>query len=246
MSATVIVETLRRHFAHIAYVGALLLIVIVAATAGAMDAPAGSGYGLLFNLLILLAGCQLIGPEFSKGTLQLILSKPIHRSRYLLSRVAGVVIALWVAIALAFITEIVARLVAHKAIDMEASGNTATSVAAHAVLVCSMLAFFGSFTRSYLNVAIHLGGQIVFSMLVGMLAFMRQVREGTFAAIGALLRDHPGVIDFIRDVSQNLYPSEPAVPFDRNWHLMVFGNAAVALLLACLVFRKREVPYGAD
>jgi hypothetical protein len=26
----------------------------------------------------------------------------------------------------------------------------------------------------------------------------------------------------------------------------VLANAAVALVLACLAFRKREVPYGAD
>ena len=28
--------------------------------------------------------------------------------------------------------------------------------------------------------------------------------------------------------------------------LMVLANAAVALVLACLAFRQREVPYGAD
>ena len=82
MSATVILETLRRHFAHIAYIGAVLLVVVIAAAMAGMDAPSGSIFGV-FTLFTLLAGCQIIGPEFSKGTLQLILSKPIHRSRYL-------------------------------------------------------------------------------------------------------------------------------------------------------------------
>ena len=38
---------------------------------------------------VLITGCGPIGPEFSSGTLQLILVKPINRATYLLSRVAG-------------------------------------------------------------------------------------------------------------------------------------------------------------
>ena len=212
---------------------------------GGMDAPAGAAFGV-FTLFIVIAGCQLIGPEFSKGTLQLILSKPIHRSRYLLSRVAGVVLALWIAVVLTFASDAISRALAHHQIAWETGANMATAVAAQAVLVCSLMALFGSFTRSYLNVAIYLGGQIVLSLFAGVLDFIRRLDSGVWAAAGAFLREHPGVISAVRSVHENLYPSFPAAPFDRNWHLMVFGNAAVALLLACLVFRKREVPYGAD
>jgi hypothetical protein len=245
MSATVILETLRRHFAHVVYVAALLVILIVAATMGGMDAPAGSIFGA-FTLFIILAGCQLIGPEFSKGTLQLILSKPIHRSRYLLSRVAGVVLALWIVIALTFAADAVSRVLGHHAISWNTMANVATAVAAQAVLVCALMAFFGSFTRSYLNVAIYLGGQVALSLLAGALEFIRRADRGFWAAVGAFLRGHPGVIAGLRAVHENLYPPVPLVALDRNWLLMVFSNAAVALLLACLVFRNREVPYGAD
>jgi hypothetical protein len=54
------------------------------------------------------------------------------------------------------------------------------------------------------------------------------------------------VIGALRTIQDNLYPETPLVPFDRNWLLKVFSNAAIALLLACLIFRRREVPYGAD
>ena len=45
-----------------------------------IGAPSQAPFEMI-GLFTLIAGCQLIGPEFSKGTLQLILSKPIRRSR---------------------------------------------------------------------------------------------------------------------------------------------------------------------
>ena len=245
MSATVILETLRRHFAHIAYIGAVLLVMVITAAMGGMNAPAGAVYGI-FTLFILLAACQIIGPEFSKGTLQLILSKPIHRSRYLISRVLGVVFALWIAIALTFAADAVARMLGHHPISWDLGAGSAMAVGAQAVLVSSLMALFGSFTRSYLNVAIYLGGQIMLSLVIGVLEFIRHAYSGFWAVVGGFLRDHPGVIIAVGAAQQNLYPTVPGTPFDRNWFLMVISNAAVALLLACLVFRKREVPYGAD
>jgi ABC-type transport system involved in multi-copper enzyme maturation permease subunit len=245
MSGTVIVETLRRHFAHIAYVGAVLGMIVLVASMAAMGAPAQSAYGPL-SLFVILAGCQLIGPEFSKGTLQLILSKPVRRSSYLLSRVTGVVFALWIVIALTFATDSIARSIGRQDVSWIEAGGAAVAVAANAILACSLLAFFGSFTRSYLNVALYLGGKILFTLLVGMLESMQHAVRGVWATIGAFIREHPGVISGMRAVYRNLYPDEPTVPFDRNWLLTVVSNAAVALLLACVIFRRREVPYGAD
>ena len=245
MSATVILETLRRHFAHIAYVAAALLVVIIAAVMAAFDAPSGSAFQVL-GLVTIVAGCQIIGPEFSSGTLQLILSKPIHRARYLLSRVTGVVLSIWIVVAVAYVADLTARVIAGHETHAMAAGGAAAAMAAEAVLVCSLMALFGSFTRSYLNVALYLGGQILISMIAGVLQLMQRSQSGAFGAIGALLRDHPGIISTIRTIDGNLYPDPPSVLFDRNWLLMIFCNAAIALLLACLIFRRREVPYGAD
>jgi ABC-type transport system involved in multi-copper enzyme maturation permease subunit len=245
MSATVVLETLRRHFAHIAYVGAVLAVMVLAASLGAMNAPVTAVYGP-FSLFVILAGCQLIGPEFSKGTLQLILSKPIHRSSYLLARVAGVVIALWIAVALTFAADTIARSIGGHDFSWIEAGSAAVSAAANALLTCSMLALFGSITRSYLNVAIYLGGKIVISLIAGMFEAIQRATRGVWGTIGGFLRVHPGVIGGVRAVYRNLYPDDPSVAFDRNWLLMVVSNAAVALLLACVLFRRREVPYGAD
>jgi ABC-type transport system involved in multi-copper enzyme maturation permease subunit len=245
VSATVIVETLRRHFAHIAYVATVLMIVLIGATMAAVDGPAGATLQIM-KLFIIIAGCQIIGPEFSSGTLQLILSKPIHRARYLLSRVAGVVLALWIVIAGAYAADVIARGIGGHKIEWLTGGGAALAFGAEAVLVCALMALFGSFTRSYLNVALYLGGQVLLSMIGGVLQIIQRLDRGAFAALAAFLRAHPGVISTIRTIDQNLYPDAPPIPFDRNWLLLVFSNAAIALLLACLIFRKREVPYGAD
>jgi hypothetical protein len=69
-------------------------------------------------------------------------------------------------------------------------------------------------------------------MLLGaLLAFRRKLPESVGAA-GQFMQN-------------NLFPSTP-YGFSREWLLLVLANAAIAILLACLAFRRREVPYGAD
>jgi ABC-type transport system involved in multi-copper enzyme maturation permease subunit len=245
MSPVVIVETLRRHFAHLGYVAALLILIVIVTTLAAIGAQSRAPYEMI-GLFALIAGCQLIGPEFSSGTLQLILSKPIGRSAYLLSRVVGVVLAIWVAVAVMFASDVVGRLIAGTPIAWRAAAAAAVVSALKVLLVCSLLAFFGSFTRSYVNVGIYLGAQILLSMIYGMLGMMKSAISGEMAVIGAFLRAHPGVLESLNAIDKNIFPDEPFIPFDRNWMVMMVCNAAVALLLACVIFSRREVPYGAD
>jgi ABC-type transport system involved in multi-copper enzyme maturation permease subunit len=200
----------------------------------------------MISLFTLIAGCQLIGPEFSKGTLQLILSKPVGRSSYLVSRVVGVVLAIWVAIIVMFASDIVGRLIAGTPITWRGALSALLVTALKAVLVCALLAFFGSFSRSYVNVGIYIGGQILVSMIVGMLSMMKNAVSGEMGAIGAVLRAHPGIVQSIAAIRRNVFPDDPAIPFDRNWIAMMLCNASAALLLACIIFSRREVPYGAD
>jgi ABC-type transport system involved in multi-copper enzyme maturation permease subunit len=245
MSLVVVAETLRRHFAHLGYIGALLILIVIVVMTAAIGSPSGAPYGMI-ALFALIAGCQLIGPEFSSGTLQLILSKPVGRSAYLLSRVAGVVVAIWVAVAVMFGSDVVGHLIAGSPIAWRTAVAAALVSATKVVFVCSLLAFLGSFSRSYVNVGIYIAGQIVLPMIVGLLGMMKNAVSGEMAAIGAFLRAHPGVIEAVNTVSKNLFPDDPFIPFDRSWFLMVLSNASVALLLACVIFSRREVPYGAD
>src|SRR5260370_20856944 len=79
---------------------ALLLFCTMAGFIGSFGAP--PVVLPIVSLLGILLSCQLIGPEFSRGTLQLILVKPLNPSAYLISRVGGVIVVLWVAILLSF------------------------------------------------------------------------------------------------------------------------------------------------
>jgi ABC-type transport system involved in multi-copper enzyme maturation permease subunit len=245
VSFVVIAEALRRHFAHLGYIAALLIIIVIVVTMAAIGAPSQAPYEMI-GLFTLIAGCQLIGPEFSKGTLQLILSKSVGRSTYLVSRVIGVVLAIWIAIIVVFGSDVVGRLIGGTSIVWRTALAAALTAALKTLLVCSLMAFFGSFSRSYVNVGIYLGSQIFLSMLTGMLGMMKNAVSGEMGRIGAILRAHPGILRALTSVSMNLFPDGPPIAFDRNWILMMVSNASVALLLACVIFSRREVPYGAD
>jgi ABC-type transport system involved in multi-copper enzyme maturation permease subunit len=244
VSLVVIAETLRRHFAHLGYISALLILIIIVALMSAIGAPQAP-YEMI-GLFALIAGCQLIGPEFSSGTLQLILSKPIGRSAYLLSRVVGVVLAIWIAIVVVFGSDVAGRLIAGTPIAWRTACAAALVSALKVLFVCALLALFGSFSRSYVNVGIYIAAQILLPMITGLLGMMRGSVSGEMGKIGTLLRAHPGVIKAMNTITSNLFPDTPILPFDRNWIVMIFCNASVALLLACVIFSRREVPYGAD
>ena len=244
MSVVVIIETLRRHFAHLGYVIAVLLLILIGVTMAALHAPQAP-YEMT-SLFALIAGCQLIGPEFSSGTLQLILSKPIGRSTYLLSRVAGVVLAIWFVIVVVFASDVVGRLIAGSLIAWRSALAAALVSALKVLFICALLAFLGSFSRSFVNIGIYIGAQILLPMISGVLGMIRNAASGELASVGAFLRAHPGLLQALAVIDENLFPDTPSIPFDRGWMIMVVSNASVALLLACVIFSRREVPYGAD
>ena len=228
MSAVVVEETLRRHFRNAGYLTYLALLAIVGLGVSRFNQPAAV-WPTLITLLSIITGSAVIGPEFSSGTLQLILVKPLTRASYVVSRVAGVVVAVWIAVVVAFAFEAVGRIVAGS-IAWRPMGTTLLNVLVDVLLTVSLLALLGSLTRAYFNAAIYVGLQIALSMAMGVLTMARK-----YAAVGRAL----SVIE------QNLFPEVPP-RLDRQWLLLVLSNAAVALVLACLAFRSREVPYGAD
>jgi ABC-type transport system involved in multi-copper enzyme maturation permease subunit len=245
VSLVVILETVRRHFAHLGYIATLLVLIVIVVLMTAIGAPASAPYALI-SLFAMIAGCQLIGPEFSKGTLQLILSKPIARSSYVTGRVAGVTLSIWVAIAVIFCSDVIGRLIGGTPIIWRTVLWTALVSMLKVLLTCALLAFFGSFSRSYVNIGIYLGGQILLSGIYGLLSIMKNAVSGEMAAVGRFLREHPGFISGLRWMEKNFFPDDPLIPFDRNWILMMLCNATIAVLLACVIFSRREVPYGAD
>jgi len=235
MSGVVFLETVRRHVTNSGYLVTLAFLAILAGLGP------GAGWPTLVSLLAIVVGCGPIGPEFSSGTLQLILVKPVNRAAYLLSRVAGVVAVVWIAAVVAASAELIGRIAWGQGAQWAAIGRVLANSAAETVLTCCLLVLFGSLTRAYFNAAIYIGAQVGLAILSGVMGMIRMSR----GAAGQFLSQHTGIERGVAVVTNNLFPEAPAA-LNRQWTLMVLSNAAVALVLACLAFRRREVPYGAD
>jgi ABC-type transport system involved in multi-copper enzyme maturation permease subunit len=237
MNGTVIAETVRRHVTNVFYIALLLLLMMIGFGVASFNTP-GAVWPSLIGLLAIITGAGLIGPEFSSGTLQLIVSRPLRRSGYLLSRVAGVITIIAIAATLAFLTESATRL-------LRGTHLVPTAILVNLIAVslstCALLAFFGSVTRAYFNVGIYLFLQVSFSAAEGILALVR----GRGGAMGEFLRARPEIETSIAAVDQLLFP-EVISRFDTAWLVRVLLVAAIALVLACIAFNRREVPYGAD
>jgi hypothetical protein len=231
VNAAVIAETVRRHLTSVAFVSFLVLLAFLGFGVSRFHVP-GAVWPSLVSLLAIVVGAGLIGPEFSTGTLQLIVSRPISRSAYLLSRFAGVMTVVAIAAIVPFVCEGVARLVfAARPLSVAPLVN----VVAAGALACALLVLFGSVSRGYFNVAIYFLIQIGLSASQAILGLIR-VRGG---AIG---REAEEAVAWVEQI---LFPARPP-HVDGAWLLRVAIVGALALTLACLAFRRREVPYGAD
>jgi ABC-type transport system involved in multi-copper enzyme maturation permease subunit len=239
MNGVVVAETLRRHVTSWLYLAWLAFIAIVALGTSKFGQPA-SAWPTLVSILAIICGAGIIGPEFSSGTLQLVLVKPVNRAVYLVSRVAGVVSAVWIAAAVGAIAELTGRALWSTA-AMRPIGTVLVNSMADAILTASLLALLGSLTRAYFNVAIYAALLIGLSVSTGIAAMLRTSQN----ALGQFLTRYPVIEKAIGHVDRNLFP-EVTPRWDRDWMLLVLANACVALVLACFAFRRREVPYGAD
>jgi ABC-type transport system involved in multi-copper enzyme maturation permease subunit len=244
VNGTVIAETVRRNCTNLLYVSFAILLVMIAFAVGRTENP-GAIWTTMLTLFVLAAGAQLIGPEFSSGTLQLILVKPVNRSAYLLSRWLGVVVSVALVAWLAFAAEAISRMTGG---TTELIGKTALvtmNASLRALLVTALLALFGTFLRAYFNVGLYLVLNTLLAALMAVLDLLQRADRGFFAWLAAVVRKYPIVRRSLVWIDENLYP-EAVQGFDRSWMLLVLTNAALALLLACFIFRRREVPYGAD
>ncbi|HEY0144255.1 MAG TPA: ABC transporter permease subunit [Thermoanaerobaculia bacterium] len=244
MSGVVIGESLRRHFTSIFVVPYLLILAMVGLASSRSATPAAAWPSMSILLAIIL-GSRLIGPEFSSGTLQLILVKPIKRSAYVLSRVAGVVLVVTIAIALAALCEAIGRLLWENGVGLQTIGHAVLASILRVALVAALLALLGSLTRAYFSVALYFAIMLGIETLIGILNIVRGSSGGFFGTIGEIVARYPGIAQALTWLSQNLFPDAPRL-LNSGWVLMVASNSALALLLACLRFRTREVPYGAD
>jgi ABC-type transport system involved in multi-copper enzyme maturation permease subunit len=231
----------RRHFTSAGYIVFLALMAMVGLFAATFNRPA-SMWPTLVTLLAIITGSALIGPEFSTGTLQLIVTKPIRRRVYLLSRVAGVFAAVCVAALVGLSSESLARLASGaEAMPWRPLGDAFGGALVASLLAIALLTLLGSVTRAYFNAAIYVTTEVVLSVIESLLGVARVSGRG----VGAYLWRHPGIERGLTAVNDFLFAGVPP-ELQWAWVLRVLATVAIALLLACLAFERREVPYGSD
>lgn len=240
MNASVFTETVRRHVTSIGYVAFVVLVALVGIFASSFNTPAALWPSWIM-LLAIITGSALIGPEFSTGTLQLIVSKPIPRSVYVTSRVAGVFASVAIAALAGVGAESAMRLVSGRGdVPWERLGVVLGCELLASLLVIAILTFLGSITRSYFNVAIYLGFEAALSMLEVVLGALR-VRDNAFTA---LLRRYK-IEQTLMAVDEAIFASVPPHA-TAVWAARTAVMAAALIALACLAFQRREVPYGSE
>lgn len=246
MSWVVAGETLRRHLNHPGYLITLALFAGAAALAGGVNMVSNPMLSFL-EIAVVLIGAQAIGPEFTSGTLQLILTKPVNRSVYLMSRVAGIMMAIWLLTWVPRLIELIFRLGAGQKVDFLSFLGRTVNLSIEPLIVVSILVLFGALTRSYMNVACYFLLSMIMGLAVaGSAEARRTTIGGIIGAIGRFLNRHPWIDTAIRAVHDNVFPNLAGETLQLSAILLVVSNSAVALLAASLIFRRREVPYGAD
>jgi ABC-type multidrug transport system ATPase subunit/ABC-type transport system involved in multi-copper enzyme maturation permease subunit len=233
----VVEETYRRAMSN----ALLILGTLVVVAFGVFNAPQ-IPYGIAW-LIVLGTGSQLIGPEFSSGTLQLIVAKPVNRSSYLLSRVAGAFAVIVTVDLITAASLAVGKFAGNNPDSWKGLGEAAAKYALDGLMALALLALFGSFTRSYANIAAYLVLETTFSVLLAWLSMMRLPRDHS-SALASFLQRNPEVIKAVKGLDGNLFPDATTVT--PQLALLVLSNSAIALFLGCLLFRRREIPYGAD
>ena len=240
MSGVVIAETIRRHVTNVGFVVAVVLIALIGMFAASFHTP-GSMWPSLVGLVAIITGAALIGPEFSTSTLQLIVAKPIRRSVYLISRIAGV----FASIALAGVVGVIAEggtrlLLRQETVPWIRLGTTLGCELTGALQTIALLVFLGSITRSYFNVAIYIGLEATLSVTQAMLGMLHMR-----GALAAFLQRYPQIERGVMMVDDVLYPAMPQ-QVSGGWFARVALVAIIAIVLACLAFERREIPYGMD
>ena len=221
------------------YIAFLILIATVGLFAASFNKPA-SMWPALVALLAIITGSALIGPEFSTGTLQLIVTKPIRRSVYLISRVAGVFAVVCVAAAVGLCAESVAR-VAYGAVPWRSLAEAFGGALIASFLAIALLTLLGSLTRAYFNAAIYVTTHFALAIAESVLGVVRASGRGA----GGYLQLHPSIERGLAAAGDFLFPATPQ-DLQWLWVLRVLATAAIALLFACLAFARREVPYGSE
>ncbi len=218
---TVILETLRRNLRSLYYRAFFgVTIAMAAVLTWAFGSPQSGGFAYLGMFL----AAQILGPEISSGSIQIVLMRPVGRAQYLLGRFIGVFLAAMILYWAASLTALAVAV--GRGGDVVVSDHLvrALSGATQIAFIMALLVLFSTFARSYFNVVLLL----LYMMLI--------------VPLNAWLGIHAPAIS--RMVMKNLFAH--ISPYAGGDYLLVLSNTLIVLLLSAVVLSRRQFPYGAD
>ncbi len=233
---------LRQKFGSPAMAIALAILALLTAGQGALADPEqalGSGF-----LAVLLLAAGSVSRDASGGTLQMILARPIRRTSYLFGRYLGILAAYAIFLVAAgglsvFFAAVLPRMlgaVTTPALAPAAIARGAGAAMLSAAFFAAILLFFSTFLRGYADV-------LAFIVLQGILALIpgvgQALRRPWLSRAGEALRANilPRV-----DWGEVLRGQGVLGEATGRWVLAL----TTFLILAAVVFSRREFSYGHD
>ena len=233
---------LLQKFGSTAVVALLSLLAVFIAFTSAADGGRGKAFSTA-SLAVIVLGAGVVSRDVSSGAVQMILARPLTRTDYLLGRWLGVLSALGVFLATAGALVLLLSLAVFPAFGWFAEPLSAPGLlrGAAAALLDGAL-----FSASLLCLSTFLPG---YGDLIAY--FLVVVGLGAAQSVAAGLH-RPALSQAALAVRDNLMP-------DPDWNALLSGQSpsfepvgrwalalAGLLLVAALVFRRREFAYGHD
>jgi ABC-type transport system involved in multi-copper enzyme maturation permease subunit len=232
----------RQKFGSPIVVALLALLALLIAFGAAGDGARGRAFQTA-SLAMIVLGAGAVSRDVSTGAVQMILARPLSRTDYLLGRWLGVLAAFGVFLAVAAALVVlfsVAVLPAFHAVPEPLSVPGLLRGGAGALLDGLL------FSASLLCLSTFLPG---YGDLVAY--FLVVVGLGSLGGLGGAL-NRPELVNAARVARENLMP-------DPDWNALLAGQnpslepvgrwvlaVTALLLLAALIFRRREFAYGHD
>jgi Cu-processing system permease protein len=217
------------------------------------------GIGLFGVLIAIFVGVNLVYKELQLKTVYAILAKPVRRHEFILGKFAGMVLTLVLQIAIMTLVLVVVCAVEGARPDV-ALAKAVWLLVVEVVVVTAVAVMFSSFSTPFLSGAFTLGIYVV-GRLQPELRALHAKLLGTAAADGAAAAGNlvlRGVLTVLTTVFPDLhlfYVSGHEVagkavsvhgPAFVDWGYVAYATAygltyaAVMLLLAALIFRRRD------
>lgn len=232
-------ETMRRFLRQkLGSVQVCIALALLALLSALMLQSGGRGLTIL-AVIVLASG--VVSRDAASGALQMILSRPILRAEYLLGRylgvLAGLTVFLILSLAIAFGLDGIATLADSGPgfFSWRAALRTIAAEFPRGALDAAILLFFSTFLRGF-------GDAVAYVLCFVILSVAPQI---------ALALGKAGLVSFFRGAMENLAP-EPAWGEVLHGGVLqpAMGRYALALagyiLLAIVIFNRREFSYGTD